>query len=168
MRIARQILLASCLALVAFRGEALAEQDGASAKWVNLRLALWESACLKPVMQRKSFASAARKAGFSANPEGLYVYKKTEIVASVSKSGPTCKCDFSFGTSIPDEVATKLIQRTVKSLGSKFEPDDDPQSIGVVHANGQKAQLIVVKFKHDGVMWVGASIKGPATCAIMQ
>lgn len=159
----RRALLA-VLALAASATAALAA-DPASREWIGMRVGLWEKVCLKPVLGGTSFTTAASFAGFTPYKSGEYGFRKTEIFASRKGTGDGCACLFSFGSSAPDKAATQVIERLVKTAGSKFAADEDPKSIGTVTTPTGSATVQVLKYKNAGADWLGVTIKGRGVCA---
>ncbi|MBG6200052.1 hypothetical protein IWQ48_001170 [Labrenzia sp. EL_13] len=154
----------SFLALGVLSSASLAANPG-SRSWINQRVNFWERVCLRPVLTGSSFKAAATKAGFRPNSGGTFIFKQTEIVASMQGSGRKCSCKLTFGTYNPNKAAQAVIKRTVTVAGPRITPDDDPQSIGFIKVGIQRAQVQVFKFNNDGLNWIGATITGRAACA---
>jgi hypothetical protein len=141
-----------------------AAQDAASPAWISERVKLWINVCPSTAPTFAKFKAAARANGFSPGSGGVQQYKRTEIVASLKASGSRCNCLFSFGTDDPKRAANMMLSKLRAKYGSKFEPDDDPKSLGKLRTSDGDMSISVQTYKNAGLDWVGAVVHGRQKC----
>ena len=160
-----RLLLASALTGMAlWAGPATSAEDPASPAWIGKRVNFFMSLCPATAPSFGRYKSAARESGFGTGPDGYQHYKATEIVASIRNVGGQCDCLVSFGTDNPKLTADMILKRLLSRYGSRFQADDDPQSLGVLKTAAGNLSVQVVTMNQGKGRWIGAVVHGKQRC----
>jgi len=160
-----RLLLAIALTGLAFwAGPARSAQDPASPVWIGKRVSLFMSLCPATAPSFGRYKTAARESGFGTGPDGYQHYKATEVVASIRNVDGGCDCLVSFGTDNPKLAADMILERLLSRYGSKFQADEDPQSLGVLKTAAGNLSVQVVTTHQGKGQWIGAVVHGKQRC----
>lgn len=158
-------LLAIALCGMAFwASAATSAEDPASPAWIGKRVNLFMSLCTATAPRFGRFNAAARNSGFLAGSKGRLIYKATEVVASIRNSGGRCDCLVSFGTDNPKLAADMILKRLLSRYGSRFQADEDPNSLGELKTADGNLSIQVVTMREAKGQWIGAVVHGNKKC----
>ncbi|WP_292535635.1 hypothetical protein [Mesorhizobium sp.] len=139
-------------------------EDPASPAWIGKRVDLFMSLCPATAPRFGRFNAAARDSGFLADSKGRLIYKATEVVASLKNSDGRCDCLVSFGTDNPKLAADMILKRLLSSYGSRFQADEDPDSLGELKSADGNLSIQVVTMREAKSQWIGAVVHGNQKC----
>ncbi|WP_181183328.1 hypothetical protein [Mesorhizobium sp. B3-1-7] len=145
-------------------GPATSAEDPASRAWIGKRVNFFMSLCSATAPSFSRYKTAARESGFGTGSDGHQHYKATEIVASIRNVGGQCDCLVSFGTDNPKLAADMILRRLLSRYGSKFQADEDPQSLGVLKTAAGNLSVQVVTMHQGKGQWIGAVVHGKQRC----
>jgi hypothetical protein len=158
-----KVAVAFCC-VIWFVGGSAAATDAASPTWIGKRVNMWIKLCPATAPSFAGFATAVRKNGFRPNRNGMFNYKETEIVASLKKTAKGCACQFSFGTDNPNLAGSMVAKAMVSQFKSRFQPDDNPRSLGELATADGKLPVTAKSWKAYGGDWIGLIIHGKRSC----
>ncbi|TRD02518.1 hypothetical protein [Mesorhizobium sp. WSM4305] len=125
---------------------------------------LFMSLCPATAPSFGRFTATAHGNGFRTDSNGRQVYKATEIVASIRNVDGQCDCLVSFGTDKPKLAANMILQRLLSKYGSRFQPDKDPDSLGVLKTADGDLSIQLVTMREAKGQWIGAVVHGKQRC----
>ena len=164
----RVMRLHLCMAVVvSLLGASIAQaatQQPASREWNALRVNLWTKLCARTAPSFVDFRPVALASGFRSAPEGRYVYRSTEIVASLQKAGRYCKCLMSFGSHNHKLALELLLSSLQRTFADGFQADRNPKNFGVVLTAKGRAPVSAVAYRHVGESWLGLVIAVRTAC----
>lgn len=127
---------------------------------------MFMSLCPATAPRFDRFNKAAHGNGFRTDSDGRQIYKATEIVASIRNVEGRCDCLVSFGTDKPKLAADMILKRLLSRYGSKFQADDDPNSLGVLKTRDGDLSVQIVTTRRSGAQWIGAVVHGRQRCPV--
>jgi hypothetical protein len=160
----RLVLAIALTGMALWVGPAGSAEDPASPAWIGKRAGLFMSLCPATAPRFDRFNVTARGSGFWKDSKGRQVYKATEIVASIRNSGGRCDCLVSFGTDNPKLAADMILKKLLSRYGSRFQADNDPDSLGVLKTAGGDLSIQVITMRQAKGQWIGAVVHGKQRC----
>jgi hypothetical protein len=138
--------------------------DPGSRQWNAKRVKLWMAVCPASAPTFAGFKSAARRAGFTEQGNGTFNYEDSEIFVSLQRKRNKCNCWFTFGSDKPQMAAEMLVGAMSRAFGSKFQPDEDPKSIGTLQTANGELNLNIRTWKQHGGDWLGVEMGSRKRC----
>ena len=160
----RLLLAIALTGMALWAGPAFSAEDPASPAWIGKRVNFFMDLCPATAPSFGRFNATAHANGFRTDSSGHQVYKATEIVASIRNVGGLCDCLVSFGTDNPKLAADMILRKLLSRYGSKFQADDNPQSLGVLKTAAGNLSVQVVTMHRGKGQWIGAVVHGKQRC----
>ncbi|MGX9147361.1 hypothetical protein [Mesorhizobium sp. 128a] len=160
----RLLLAITLIGMALWASPATSAEDPASPAWIGKRVNLFMTLCPATAPSFGRFNAAARGNGFRPDFKGHQIYKETEIVASIRNVGGQCDCLVSFGADNPKLAANMILKRLLSKYGSRFQADDDPESLGLLKTTDGELSVQVVTTHEAKGQWIGAVVHGKKQC----